>query len=106
MGDVVEGRGEGVVLRCSDSDAALHRLLRDHPEADWQAGDRAGDMVAALKFKKPGVAAVYRAVADRVTLTADGYLGRLLGRRHPTRLQLAGIVLGLCGGAVLGAATG
>ena len=29
----VEGRGEGVGLRCSDSDAALHRLLRDHPEA-------------------------------------------------------------------------
>jgi ABC-2 type transport system ATP-binding protein len=29
----VEGRGDGVVLRCDDSDAALHRLLRDHPEA-------------------------------------------------------------------------
>jgi ABC-2 type transport system ATP-binding protein len=29
----VESRGAGVVLRCGDSDAALHRLLRDHPEA-------------------------------------------------------------------------
>jgi ABC-2 type transport system ATP-binding protein len=28
-----EHRGDGIVLQCGDSDAALHRLLRDFPEA-------------------------------------------------------------------------
>jgi 5-formyltetrahydrofolate cyclo-ligase len=46
---------------------ALRRtLVRDHPEADWQAGDHAEAMLAALKLKKPGVIAVYRASGNEM----------------------------------------
>ncbi len=41
---------------------ALRRnLVRDHPEADWQAADQAEQMLAALRFERPGVIAIYRA---------------------------------------------
>jgi 5-formyltetrahydrofolate cyclo-ligase len=46
---------------------ALRRnLVREHPEADWQAGDRAEEMLAALRLKKPGVIAVYRASGNEI----------------------------------------
>ena len=42
-------------------------LVRDHPEADWQAADHAPAMLAALKLtKKPGVIAVYRASGNEM----------------------------------------
>lgn len=41
---------------------ALRRTLsRDHPEADWQAGDHAEQMLAIIKASRPGICAVYRA---------------------------------------------
>jgi 5-formyltetrahydrofolate cyclo-ligase len=38
-------------------------FVREHPEADWQAGDRAGELIERLfrGRKKSGVIAVYRA---------------------------------------------
>ena len=42
------------------------QFVRDHPEADWQAGDKASEMLAALKFKRPGVIAVYRAAGNEM----------------------------------------
>ena len=42
------------------------QFVREHPEADWQAGDKCGDMLAALKFAKPGVAAAYRASGNEM----------------------------------------
>ena len=46
---------------------ALRRaLVREHPEADWQAGDRAGEMLKALGIKAPGVIAVYRASGNEI----------------------------------------
>jgi 5-formyltetrahydrofolate cyclo-ligase len=39
---------------------ALRRnFIREHPEADWEAGDRAAEMLIALGAKRPGVCAVY-----------------------------------------------
>jgi 5-formyltetrahydrofolate cyclo-ligase len=48
--------------------ARAHRrnLVREHPEADWQAGDRAEEMLAALRISKPGVIAVYRASGNEI----------------------------------------
>lgn len=34
-------------------------LIREHPEADWQAGDRAQELLDALRLKRPGIAALY-----------------------------------------------
>jgi 5-formyltetrahydrofolate cyclo-ligase len=36
-------------------------FVRDHPEADWEAGDRAPELLTALGAKKPGVCALYHA---------------------------------------------
>ena len=36
-------------------------FVKEHPEADWEAGDRAPELVAALGFRKPGLAAIYHA---------------------------------------------
>lgn len=36
-------------------------LIRDHPEADWQAGDRAQELLDGLRLRKPGIAALYHA---------------------------------------------
>jgi drug/metabolite transporter (DMT)-like permease len=63
-----------------------------------------GDVAYAIASHR-GALAIVAAVSSLYPVTTIA-LGRLLGRSHPTRLQLAGIVLGLCGGAVLGAATG
>lgn len=41
-------------------------LIRDHPEADWQAGDQAEAMLAAMKISRPGVAAIYRATGNEM----------------------------------------
>ena len=41
-------------------------LVRDHPEADWQAADHADDMLRKLKLTKPGVFAVYRASGNEM----------------------------------------
>ncbi len=63
-----------------------------------------GDVAYAIASHR-GALAIVAAVSSLYPVTTIA-LGRLLGRSHPTRLQLAGIVLGLCGGAVLGAAAG
>jgi len=63
-----------------------------------------GDVAYAIASHR-GALAIVAAVSSLYPVTTIA-LGRLLGRSHPTRFQLAGIVLGLCGGAVLGAATG
>lgn len=36
-------------------------LIREHPEADWQAGDRAQELLDGLRLRRPGVAALYHA---------------------------------------------
>lgn len=40
---------------------ARRAFIREHPQADWEAGDRAADLVARLGFTKPGVCALYHA---------------------------------------------
>ena len=40
---------------------ARRNFIREHPEADWEAGDRAADLVAWLGFTRPGVCALYHA---------------------------------------------
>jgi 5-formyltetrahydrofolate cyclo-ligase len=40
---------------------ARRAFIREHPQADWEAGDRAADLVARLGFAKPGICAVYHA---------------------------------------------
>ncbi|HRD28351.1 MAG TPA: 5-formyltetrahydrofolate cyclo-ligase, partial [Caulobacter sp.] len=37
-------------------------LLVEHPEADWMAADRAGEMLAALGVRRPGVLGIYKAL--------------------------------------------
>ena len=37
-------------------------LLVEHPEADWMAADRAGELQAALGLRRPGVLAIYKAL--------------------------------------------
>lgn len=34
-------------------------IIREHPEADWQAGDRAQELLDGLRLPKPGIAALY-----------------------------------------------
>lgn len=46
--------------------AKRRELVRQHPEADWQAGDRAAEMLAALRYGRPGVIAVYRASGNEM----------------------------------------
>jgi 5-formyltetrahydrofolate cyclo-ligase len=41
--------------------ARRKELIREHPEADWQAGDQAQALLDGLKLKRPGVAALYHA---------------------------------------------
>lgn len=39
---------------------ALRRtFIREHPEADWEAGDRAAEMLAGLGVRRPGTCALY-----------------------------------------------
>jgi 5-formyltetrahydrofolate cyclo-ligase len=40
---------------------ARRAFIREHPEADWEAGDRGADLVAWLGFTRPGVCAIYHA---------------------------------------------
>lgn len=40
---------------------ARRAFIREHPQADWEAGDRGADLVAWLGFKKPGLCALYHA---------------------------------------------
>jgi 5-formyltetrahydrofolate cyclo-ligase len=37
-------------------------LLVEHPEADWMAADRVGEMLAALGPRRPGVLGIYKAL--------------------------------------------
>ena len=37
-------------------------LLVEHPEADWMAADRAGEMLAAVGLTRPGTIALYKAL--------------------------------------------
>ena len=37
-------------------------LLAEHPEADWMAADRAGEMLAALGIKREGTIALYKSL--------------------------------------------
>jgi 5-formyltetrahydrofolate cyclo-ligase len=46
--------------------ALRRQLVRDHPEADWQAGDHAQAMLAALRLKGAGVIAVYKASGNEI----------------------------------------
>lgn len=46
--------------------ALRRQLVKDHPEADWQAADRLEEMLAGLGFRKPGIAAVYRAAGNEM----------------------------------------
>ena len=46
--------------------ALRRQLVREHPEGDWQAGDKAAEMLAALGVKKPGTIAVYRASGNEM----------------------------------------
>ena len=46
--------------------AKRRELVREHPEADWQAGDHGPDMLARLKYSRPGVIAVYRASGNEM----------------------------------------
>jgi len=46
--------------------ARRRELVRRRPEADWQAGDRAPDMLAALEITRPGVVAAYRALGSEM----------------------------------------
>jgi 5-formyltetrahydrofolate cyclo-ligase len=39
--------------------AARRTFIREHPEADWEAGDRAAEMLAGLGAKRPGICALY-----------------------------------------------
>lgn len=41
--------------------ARRKEIIREHPEADWQAGDRAEELLAGLKLRRPGIAALYHA---------------------------------------------
>jgi 5-formyltetrahydrofolate cyclo-ligase len=36
-------------------------IIREHPEADWQAGDLAQELLDGLRLKTPGIAALYHA---------------------------------------------
>ena len=37
-------------------------LLIEHPEADWMAADRVNDMLAAVKIRRAGTLAIYKAL--------------------------------------------
>ncbi|MDO9223178.1 MAG: 5-formyltetrahydrofolate cyclo-ligase [Caulobacter sp.] len=50
-----------VTLRL-DARARRKALLVEHPEADWMAADRAGEMLAAVGLRGPGVLAIYKAL--------------------------------------------
>jgi adenylosuccinate synthase len=91
-----EARGAGRHGSCGMGIGETARYALDHPEDAPRAGDiarpralvakltrlrdrLAEELPAAMPLPPPGhVAAVYRAVADRVTLAGDGYLARLL----------------------------
>jgi drug/metabolite transporter (DMT)-like permease len=63
-----------------------------------------GGDVAYASASHRGALAIVAAVSSLYPVATIA-LGRVLGGRRPTRVQLVGIALGLCGGAVLGAAT-
>ena len=60
MTDAVETSAKAILR--THMRALRRQLVREHPEADWQAGDHAEAMLAKLGVKKPGVIAVYKAV--------------------------------------------
>ena len=53
-------------------------LLAEHPEADWMAADRHGEMLAALGVKRAGVVALYKALGAEIDPRP---LGDLLARQ-------------------------
>lgn len=53
------------VLRL-EARARRKALTIEHPEADWMAADKAGEMLTALKLDRPGVAAIYKALGSEI----------------------------------------
>lgn len=53
-------------------------LLVEHPEADWMAADRAGEMLAALGIKREGTIALYKSLGAELDPRP---LGGLLARQ-------------------------
>ncbi|MDO8296830.1 MAG: 5-formyltetrahydrofolate cyclo-ligase [Caulobacter sp.] len=49
-----------------DARARRKALLVEHPEADWMAADRAGEMLAALGLAGAGTVAIYRALGAEI----------------------------------------
>ena len=41
-------------------------LLVEHPEADWMAADRVGEMLSALKIRREGTIALYKAIGAEI----------------------------------------
>ena len=93
-----EARGDGRHGSCGMGIGETARYALDHPEDAPRAGDitrpralaakltrlrdrLAADTAVTGELPPPGdIAAVYRAIAARVTLAGDGYLGQLLAR--------------------------
>lgn len=46
--------------------ALRRQLVKEHPEADWQVGDRAQELLDGLRLQRPGVIAVYRALGNEI----------------------------------------
>lgn len=46
--------------------ALRRQLVRDHPEADWQAGDHAEAMLVAARLRRPGIISIYRAAGNEM----------------------------------------
>lgn len=49
-----------------DARARRKALQAEHPEADWMAAERAGEMLAALGLADGGIVAVYRALGAEI----------------------------------------
>lgn len=67
-----------IVLRL-EARARRKALMVEHPEADWMAADRAGELLSALKLDRPGVAAIYRALGSELDPRPLGEALRKLG---------------------------
>jgi len=53
------------VLRL-EARARRKALMIEHPEADWMAADKAGEMLTALRLDRPGVVAIYKALGSEL----------------------------------------
>ncbi len=65
------------VLRL-EARARRKALMIAHPEADWIAADRAGELLSALALHRPGVVAIYKALGSELDPRP---LGEALARR-------------------------